>query len=78
MRVLNVDTWNRKEHFEFFNSFSDPYFSVTSKLDVTQAKIYATKKKVSFFAVYLHSCLQAINSVENFRYRIVDDKVVSL
>jgi len=76
MKVLNIDTWDRKEHFEFFNTFSDPYFSVTSKLDVTQAKSYASEKKISFFAVYLHACMQAINSVENFRYRIVDEKVV--
>ncbi|MBU2994843.1 chloramphenicol acetyltransferase [Cellulophaga baltica] len=76
MKVIAIDTWNRKEHYEFFNTFSDPYFAVTSKVDVTVAKQYAKKNELSFFGVYLHACMQAINSVENFKYRIEDDKVV--
>jgi chloramphenicol O-acetyltransferase type A len=29
----------------------------------------------SFFAIYLHDCMKAINAVENFKYRIVDNDV---
>ncbi|SDF07254.1 CatA-like O-acetyltransferase [Cellulophaga baltica] len=75
MKFLDLDTWDRKEHFHFFNSFLDPYFSVTTKVDVTIAKAYAKEYSLSFFAVYLHACMRAINSVENFKYRIEDDKV---
>ena len=76
MKFLDIDSWNRKEHFEFFNTFLDPYFSVTSKFDVTEAKVFSTKNNLPFFVVYLHACMKAINSVENFKYRILDDKVV--
>jgi chloramphenicol O-acetyltransferase type A len=76
MTIIPIDTWDRKEHFEFFNTFTDPYFAVTSKVDVTLAKQYAKENELSFFGVYLHACLQAINSVENFKYRIEDGKVV--
>ncbi|GGI57301.1 CatA-like O-acetyltransferase [Winogradskyella haliclonae] len=67
---VDIANWNRKEHFEFFNTFHDPYFGVTFKVDVT--KMYAKSKSnaVSFFALYLHACTKAINSVENLRYRI--------
>lgn len=76
MRFLDIDSWNRKEHFEFFNTFLDPYFSVATKFDVTNAKKFSKENKVSFFAVYLHACVKAINEIENFRYRILEDKVV--
>lgn len=76
MRELNIETWNRKEHFEFFNQFDDPYFAVTVDFDVTNAFNYAKQQQLSFFAVYLHACIKAINSVENFKYRIHEGKVV--
>ena len=76
MKELNIESWNRKEQFYFFNQFEDPYFAVTVDFDVTKAVRYAKETKVSFFVVYLHACMQAINGVENFKYRIHGDKVI--
>jgi len=76
MRELDIENWNRKEQFYFFNQFDDPYFAVTIDVEVTSAFKYAKKQQLSFFAVYLHACMKAINSVENFRYRIHGDKVI--
>lgn len=75
MRYLDIESWNRKQHFEHFNRFEDPYFGVAVDLDVTSAYQYSRDTGVSFFALYLFACMKAINSVENFRYRIYDDKI---
>ncbi len=75
-KYLNIETWNRKPHFEHFNRFNDPYFAVVNHLDVTKAYQYSRDTEVSFFALYLFTCMKAINAVENMRYRIEDDKVV--
>ncbi|WP_299100550.1 CatA-like O-acetyltransferase [uncultured Winogradskyella sp.] len=78
MRVLDKHTWNRQAHFEFFNTFVDPYFGVTFKVDVTKAYKLSRDKNVSFFVKYLHATMQAINDVENLKYRIneLNDVVV--
>jgi len=76
MRELDLDNWNRKEHFEFYNQFEDPYFAVTVDFDVTNAFAYSKKNKRSFFIVYLFACMKAINMIENFKYRIRDQKVI--
>lgn len=76
MNYLDIENWNRKQHFEHFSKLLDPYFAVVVDVDVTHAFQYAKEKNVSFFALYLHACIKAINSVENLRYRIQDDKVV--
>jgi len=76
MKELDIENWNRKEHFNFFKQFEDPYFAITVDLDVTNAVQYSKKAKISFFALYLHACMKAINSIENFKYRIHEDKVV--
>jgi len=76
MKVLDIDNWNRKEHFHFFNQFDDPYFSVTIDFDVTKIYKHAKKNNLSFFVLYLHACMKAVNSVENFKFRIKDDAVI--
>ena len=75
-KYLDMESWNRKAHYEHFNRFADPYFSVVSDVDVTKAYQYSRDTGISFFALYLHTCMKAVNAVENLRYRIEDDKVV--
>lgn len=72
---LNIENWNRKEHYEHFKSLKDPFFGLTAKVDVTKAYQWSKSTKKSFFVVYLHACMKAINSVENLRYRIEEDKI---
>ena len=34
---LNLDTWNRKEHFLFFKQMEEPFFGITTNIDCTKA-----------------------------------------
>ncbi len=76
MKELDIESWNRKEHFNFFKQFTDAYFSVTIDVEVTKLYVYSKQNNISFFVLYLHACMKAINSIENLRYRIRDDKVI--
>ena len=73
--LLDLENWNRKEHFLFFKHLDEPFFGLTVEIDCTKA--YATSKqlKTSFFAYYLHKTIVATNTIECFRYRIMDDAV---
>lgn len=72
---LDLSTWNRKTHFEFFSQFDEPFYGLTFTVDCTKAYEAAKQKKVSFFIYYLYKTLEAVNAIENFRYRIVDGEV---
>ncbi len=72
---LNLDTWNRKEHFQFFKQMEEPFFGITTRIDCTKAYAKSKEMGVSFFTYYLHKTLVAVNAVENFRYRIIDDEI---
>jgi chloramphenicol O-acetyltransferase type A len=72
---LNIETWNRKEHFLFFKQMEEPFYGLTTTVDCTQAYDKAKTLGVSFFTYYLHKTLIAINSVENLRYRIIGEEV---
>ncbi len=73
-KILDIDNWNRKEHFLFFSKFEEPFFGVTVKVDCTTAYLNAKEKGISFFLYYLFRALKAANEVENFRYRIIENK----
>jgi chloramphenicol O-acetyltransferase type A len=72
---LDLNSWNRKEHFLFFKQMDEPFYGITTTIDCTQAYAKAKVLGISFFSYYLHKTLSAVNAVENFRYRIIEDEV---
>ena len=72
---LDLENWNRKEHFLFFSQMEEPFFGVTTTIDCTKAYQKAKDLGISFFIYYLHKTLEAVNQIENFRYRIVNNEV---
>jgi chloramphenicol O-acetyltransferase type A len=75
LKKIDLTTWNRKHHFNHFNALVDPYFAVTIPFDMSIAYKKSKNTASSFFAIYLHECMKAINAVENFKYRIIDNEV---
>lgn len=72
---LNLDTWNRKEHFLFFKQMQEPFFGVTITIDCTKAFAKSKQLGISFFTYYLHKTVTTVNQCEPFRYRIIDNEV---
>jgi chloramphenicol O-acetyltransferase type A len=73
--LLDIENWNRKEHFHFFKQMEEPFFGITTTIDCTHAYDKSKKTGTSFFIYYLHKTLVAINTIENFRYRIYQDEI---
>ena len=76
MKVVDIQTWNRKKIYDHFMQLKDPYFGVVIPFDVTVAYKSAKQQGISFFVKYLHDCLTAVNEVENLRYRLINENVV--
>ncbi len=72
---LDLEHWPRKEHFNFFRTFDEPFFGATVNIDCTMAYAGAKSAGIPFFVYYLHKTLVAVNAVENFRYRIEGDQI---
>lgn len=74
-KLLDLTTWERKDQYQFFKQFDEPFFGVTVQVDVTKAYQYAKEQQVSFFLYYLYHSMIAVNEVESFRYRINGEEV---
>jgi chloramphenicol O-acetyltransferase type A len=75
--LLDLSSWNRREHFEFFSRFEEPFFGLVATVDCTLALAEAKRLGVPFFLYYLYQALQAVNQVNALRYRIEDGQVYS-
>ena len=78
MEFLDIETWNRKQHFKHFKQLSDPFFSVCVAVDVTHAYAVSKERNIPFFVLYLHAAMKAINAIENFKYRITEDQRIRI
>ncbi|CAA7389933.1 chloramphenicol acetyltransferase [Chryseobacterium fistulae] len=76
MKIIDIDNWNRKEHFDFFSKMMSPYFGLTTELDCTKAYEAAKENNYSFFASYLHKSMIAVNSVDALKLRIIENQVI--
>ncbi|KAA3604127.1 MAG: chloramphenicol acetyltransferase [Calditrichaeota bacterium] len=76
MKFIDIENWNRKEHYEFFLNFDNPFWGIVTEIDCTKAYEISKKNNFSFFAYYLHKSILAVNKINEFKYRIQDDKVV--
>jgi len=76
MKILDINNWKRKEHFNFFSQFDEPFFGIVSETDCTIAYKTVKEKDYSFFAYYLHKSLIAVNQIEEFKYRIDGDRII--
>lgn len=76
MKYIDVDSWPRKKHFDFFKDFDYPQFNVCSNLDITKTHNFVKENNLSIFRVILFSVMKSVNNLENFRYRIRENKVI--
>lgn len=70
MRVIDMNTWPRREHYEFLSAFNHPHFSMCANVDVTAFRPAAKEEGVSFTVAFLYVLARAANAIREFRYRI--------
>lgn len=76
MKQVDIEGWNRKNHFNYFKQLDYPHFSICGNIDITNFKKVVKEKELSFFISFLYVATKALNSIKEFRYRIREDKVV--
>ena len=72
-KKVDINSWNRKDHYHFFSKFTEPFYGITADVECDFAYHQAKTNKQSFFLTYIHKALQVANDIQAFRYRIIDD-----
>ena len=74
--TVDLESWNRRAHFELFRAYRHPWFNVTLSIDITDALSWCRSGDRSFYAASLYCSTRAGNAVREFRYRIRGHGVV--
>ncbi len=74
-RKIDLSSWARAEHFHFFRQFDEPSFGLVSSIPCGAAYERSKRDGISFFKLYLHAVLRAVNEVEALRLRMDGDVV---
>lgn len=75
--TIDLDNWNRREHFRFFSAFDDPFWGTTTLVDFSNVYLNAKREGLPFFLASVHFILKCVNLSEPFRLRIEEGGVVS-
>ena len=76
MKKIDLSSWKRKEHFEFFSKMDSSNFGIVTEVDCDECYKNSKENGISFFANYLHKSMIAVNSVEELKYRIIDNEII--
>lgn len=75
-KVIDIATWSRKNSYNFYKDFDDPYFNFNVNVDVTVLRQMTRNKSISFFIALMHTAIKVANTIDNFRIRTLDDVLV--
>lgn len=67
--IIDIDTWERRDNYRFFQNFANPWIAITSEVECTDAYASAKSSGRSFFLYYLYAILRAANEIKEFRFR---------
>ncbi|WP_339629730.1 CatA-like O-acetyltransferase [uncultured Maribacter sp.] len=76
MKKIDLAAWKRKEHFDFFSKMKSPTFGIVTEVNCDQCFKNSKVNGESFFANYLHKSMIAVNSVDELKYRIIDEEII--
>lgn len=70
---IDMDTWERRSHFEYYRTFLKCGYSVTVRLDVTNLRQAARERGLRFFPAFVYCVSRTIREKREFRMGIGAD-----
>ena len=73
---IDLEQYDRRQHFEYFSSLQYPYVGITNNVDVSELVRFCKAKNYSFYLTFLHAAALAADSVKELRQRIRNGGIV--
>ncbi len=75
-RTIDMNTYPRRTHFDYFRSLQNPMLGVTVDVDVTALRDFCKGEHCSFYLAFMRCAARAANGVSQLRQRIRDGGIV--
>lgn len=71
-KSIDVLTWKRREHFEKWLNFDEPFHGIVVKLDLTKCQLFCKENDCKIFERYMYHFVWALNEINPLKYRLID------
>jgi len=76
MRRIDIESWQRKDHFNLYKDWTYPHFSLTANVDLTAYYPYIKQHGISVNVAIIYVLARTANEIPEFRQRIRGNDVV--
>lgn len=76
MKEIDIKNSGRENTYNWFKTFSNSTYSCNVVMDLTNLIKYVKENNKSFFITLLYVVVKGLNSIDEMRMRLVDDKPV--
>lgn len=74
---IDIESWHRKEYFKHYTENIPCTYSTVVALDITRVYKYSKDHKVKLYPLLLYVLSQSVNSMDAFRYALIEDELVN-
>ena len=69
MKIIDKESWPRREIYEFFAPVSDPFYHLTFPVNVTGLRGKCRAEGLSFYMAMTYGVVKAMERVDAFLYK---------
>lgn len=74
--IIGMESYQRKSHFDYFNSLAYPYIGTTSQIEITGFLKIVKERGLPFFLTFCYCAANAVNHIREFRQRIFHNRII--
>ena len=76
MKIIDLNTWDRTIHYNFFKRMDYPHYNICANLDIANFLNKTKEKQIPFYYAMIYAATYGLNQIEAFRYRIKGEQVI--
>ncbi|WP_298839597.1 CatA-like O-acetyltransferase [Clostridium sp.] len=76
IKKIDMNSYPRKSHFEYFRNMAYPYVGATVNIDITYLVNVIKREKLPFFLTVIYIATNAANKIPEFKRRIDGDSII--
>lgn len=75
-KKFNIETWNRKEHFNHYKNQLRCGFSLTTKIDVSKVILFIKERDYKLYPTLIYLITKAVNTHCEFRFAMREGELI--
>lgn len=70
---IDIETWPRREHYRYYRGILKCGYSLTARIDVTKAVVFAKSRGRRFYGCFLYAAARAVNEMDEMKLMTTPD-----